>query len=98
MFPKKGQVKLTGPMYQVWKNNIHELDSWTCRICRKVNPGLTVHHLIKRSQRRLDVDWNGISLCFTCHDRVERREIYLTWECVDRRIPKITFGRLYGRS
>lgn len=45
-------------------------DKFRCRKCKRIN-GLSLHHIIKKSYKRLDTIWNLISLCTKCHAWVE---------------------------
>jgi 5-methylcytosine-specific restriction endonuclease McrA len=73
---KAGRIKLEGAAYQAFKKTVHETDRWRCVVCRRIKP-LTVHHLRKRSQLRLDTLENCVSLCFNCHEAVERGQLRL---------------------
>jgi 5-methylcytosine-specific restriction endonuclease McrA len=72
--PKKGKVKLTGREYKSWHTAILERDQWKCRRCEG-RRNLQVHHIIKRSTLRLDTMENGLTLCFECHEDVERNTV-----------------------
>lgn len=73
-FPKKGEVRLDSAAYWKLKMSVHEADGWKCRVCLKIT-GLTLHHLTKRSELRLDVSENLISVCVPCHNRIESGQI-----------------------
>lgn len=55
------------------RTKVFQRDRWRCRnpSCRSPK-NLTVHHLIKRSQGGSDHIKNLVTLCWECHDRVER--------------------------
>lgn len=72
--PKRQKIKLTGEAYQRLKLQVFTRDKWRCRRCGERLP-LTVHHLIKRSDLRLDTLENCLSLCVGCHDAVERHDV-----------------------
>jgi 5-methylcytosine-specific restriction endonuclease McrA len=80
MFHKAGTVKLEGDEFQRWKDAVMARDGWACRRCgRKSN--LTVHHIVKRSERRLDTMENGITVCwFPCHRMLEDGAVILITE------------------
>ncbi len=44
-----------------------------CRVCRKAPPN-ELHHLIARSQGGADTEGNIVSLCRSCHARIEARD------------------------
>jgi len=84
-FPKQGTIRKKGLDYRQFKYRVHELDGWKCRRCFCIVP-LTVHHIVKRSKLRLDTVENCVSLCFDCHDEVERNNIRLGWVDLGKRI------------
>jgi len=84
-FPKRRKVKLEGKEYQQLIRQVFELDGWRCKICRKMLP-LQAHHLQKRSQGRLDVIENLISVCYRCHDKIEKRRIIVTAVDMSKRL------------
>jgi hypothetical protein len=61
-FAKTGKVVLTGQDYWRFKNYIHELDGWRCKICNSI-AGLTISHMVKRSRVRMDTPENCYSAC-----------------------------------
>jgi 5-methylcytosine-specific restriction endonuclease McrA len=67
---KQGRVKLTGPAFTKWREAVLNRDHWRCRRCNSPER-LHVHHIIKRSDIRLDTLENGITLCHVCHDLAE---------------------------
>lgn len=76
-FPKRGRVVLEGPEYKAWTRRIFARDGYRCRRCGKKR-WLNVHHMISRSEIRLDIDSNGITLCGGdggCHDLVEKGRV-----------------------
>ena len=89
---KQGRVKLTGDAYQAFKREVHEADNWRCTICGRIT-ALTVHHLIKRSQLRLDTLENCISACVDDHEAIERGHITVAWEEVSTRRLRVGRGR-----
>ena len=67
---KEGRVRLNGAAFERWKKAVLDRDGWKCRRCdRPYN--LSVHHIRKRSDLRLDTMENGITLCARCHDAAE---------------------------
>jgi len=74
MLPKSRIVRLEGEAYAAFLREVFELDNWRCKICCRTVP-LQGHHMQKRSQGRLDVVENVISLCYRCHEWVERRRM-----------------------
>ena len=75
--PKMGTVRLSPHQYRKFKNEIHERDGWMCinPSCFSFRNGLTVHHVIRRSQGGGDVKENCVTVCIGCHDLIERRKI-----------------------
>lgn len=74
-----GKVKrkrLEGDAYRQLMEKVFQRDRWTCRnpFCES-SRNLTVHHIIKRSQLGNDEMGNLITLCLTCHEKVERHEL-----------------------
>jgi 5-methylcytosine-specific restriction endonuclease McrA len=67
---KFSPIKLNAEEYKSLCQQIMTRDGGKCRCCHR-RDGLQIHHIIKRSKVRLDVDWNLITLCFTCHEQVE---------------------------
>jgi hypothetical protein len=88
-FPKTGKVVLRGIDYWRFKQQLHQLDGWQCKICNRI-AGLTVSHMIKRSKLRLDTEENCYSACFPCHDLIERNIIKAEWEDLATRKLRIT--------
>ncbi len=77
----KVSVKLSPHEYQKLKQKIHRLDGYRCinPDCRE-NYGkgeLQLHHIVKRSQLRLDIPGNAASICPICHHLVEIKQLYL---------------------
>jgi 5-methylcytosine-specific restriction endonuclease McrA len=84
-FPKRRKVKLEGKAYKKLLLEVFELDGWRCTICQRILP-LQGHHLQKRSQGRLDVVENVISVCYRCHDKIERHKIIVIPVDMSKRI------------
>jgi hypothetical protein len=74
MFPKVGRIRLSPAKYKSLCEVVLTRDGWACRRCNR-RSHLQVHHIIKRSKVRLDVDWNLVTLCERCHTMVERHEV-----------------------
>jgi len=81
-------VKLEGKEYWAFLQTVFALDGWRCKICGLIRP-LQGHHLTKRSQGRLDVVENVVSLCYGCHEDVERGRIILEPFDMKRRIIRV---------
>lgn len=73
-FPKQKRIRVAGEEYKSFATSVFNRDGWKCRCCGE-RKGLTVHHLVKRSQLGSDVFGNVISLCVFCHELVERHEL-----------------------
>jgi 5-methylcytosine-specific restriction endonuclease McrA len=73
-FPKRGRLKLTGQAYAQLVQDVLTRDEWQCRRCAS-REHLQVHHLIKRSEIRIDATWNLCTLCADCHELVERHKV-----------------------
>ena len=71
---KRGRIKLPPAEYAALKQKVLERDGWQCRRCG-ARRQLQVHHIIKRSDIRIDVSWNLVVLCAVCHEKVERHEV-----------------------
>jgi len=82
--PKIGRVKLIGPEYRAFKFEIHELDGWICKVCRKRKP-LTIEHMVNRSKIRLDTKENCVSACEECHHLITIGAIIVKWSNIDSR-------------
>lgn len=76
MFPKRGEVRLSGDAYRAVVEACYERDRWQCRRCGR-RQYLTPHHLIKRSDQRLDTLDNLVTLCVDCHQLVEAYEVII---------------------
>lgn len=50
-------------------------DGDICRFCTR-RETLQVHHIVLRSAGGPDQDWNGITLCGRCHEKVHRKTRY----------------------
>ncbi len=85
---KRGEVRLEGAAYTRFKMQLHALDGWRCKVCRKILP-LQVHHMIKRSERRLDIPENCISVCIRDHNDIESSVISVSWVDVEKRLIRI---------
>ncbi|MDA2915398.1 HNH endonuclease [Nitrospinae bacterium AH_259_B05_G02_I21] len=75
---KKRRVRLKKEAFARLRTKVFQRDRWRCRnpYCRSPR-NLTVHHLVKRSQGGSDHIDNLITLCWACHEQVERRLIKL---------------------
>jgi 5-methylcytosine-specific restriction endonuclease McrA len=69
-------MKLEGDAYKELIAKVFQRDKWTCRnpFCQSVRQ-LTPHHVVRRSQLGNDEIGNIITLCASCHDKVERHEL-----------------------
>lgn len=81
-FPKRGRVRLDGEAYKALCEQVLTRDEWRCRRCSS-RAHLQVHHIIKRSELRLDLSWNLVTLCAACHELVERHEVQLLGQDAD---------------
>lgn len=77
MIPKRGRVKLEGQAYREWTRGILARDLWRCRRCDSKSQLQVHHHPVKRSECRIDEDWNAMTLCAPCHDLVEKHKVYV---------------------
>jgi 5-methylcytosine-specific restriction endonuclease McrA len=73
------QIKLTKEQFRKLRERILSRDKFKCRKCGRQD-GLECHHIIKRSKKRLDVDWNLIMVCQKCHRELEDRIIIVQQE------------------
>lgn len=73
-FPKRGRIRLRGEAYKALTQQVLNRDEWQCRRCPS-RSNLQVHHIIKRSEIRLDISSNLVTLCADCHELVERHKI-----------------------
>ena len=65
------------PVYKDWRFKVYKRDRFTCQMpsCKSKRQ-LQAHHLKKWSEAsilRYDLN-NGITLCRTCHDKINGRE------------------------
>ncbi|HEC62118.1 MAG TPA: hypothetical protein ENI27_07680 [bacterium] len=88
MIEKPRRVKLEGKEYWDFLLTVFELDDWRCRVCGRIRP-LQGHHMKKRSQGRLDVVENVVSLCYECHEHVERGRIKIVPIDMKKRIIRV---------
>ena len=68
--PKTGRVVLEGEAYRALCRLVFARDQWKCRRCER-RSNLQAHHLRKRSDVRIDLPYNLITLCGDCHQLVE---------------------------
>lgn len=68
--PKRGRIVLKGDDYRALVTSCYERDGWRCRKCGG-REHLTPHHIIKRSDIRIDISENILTLCIVCHNAVE---------------------------
>lgn len=64
--------------YKVLCKQVLDRDHWRCRHCG-YRQGMSVHHVIFRSDGGRDESWNLITLCNECHDQVHSYKLYI--EC-----------------
>jgi 5-methylcytosine-specific restriction endonuclease McrA len=74
--PKRGKIVLKGDEYRALVNRCYQRDGWKCRKC-ECRTNLTPHHLIKRSDIRLDTLANLCTLCIRCHNDVEASKFHI---------------------
>ena len=72
--PKHGRVVLRGDAYIALTRQVFTRDRWQCRCCGRRVP-LQAHHLVERSDVRLDTLENLIALCTVCHEAVTRNRL-----------------------
>ena len=68
--PDLTPIKLPKEQFRKLRDSILSRDKFKCRKCER-RDGLECHHIIKRSKKRLDVDWNLIIVCRKCHRELE---------------------------
>ncbi len=73
-FQKRGRIRLPKAEYQELLLQVYERDDWACRRCGR-RQNLAAHHILKRSNLRLDISSNLLTLCATCHEMVERHRL-----------------------
>lgn len=81
-FPKRGRIRLPPAEYKELCQLVLARDQWTCRRCPN-RQNLQVHHIIKRSEVRIDASWNLVTLCYACHELVERHVVDVIGESAD---------------
>lgn len=69
-------IKLNKEQFRKLRERILSRDRFKCRKCGRAD-GLQCHHIIKRSKKRLDIDWNLIMVCQECHRELEDRIILI---------------------
>ncbi len=69
--------------YSVVRNRILERDNHTCRQCSRSIGVLEVHHIVKQREQRIDTDDNLITLCASCHRKLDRND-YGTYADIER--------------
>jgi len=72
-------IKLSKEKYAVLAQRIIIRDGRRCRKCG-ARQGLSVHHIIKRSKLRLDIDWNLITVCNEDHSTLEDHTLVIEQE------------------
>lgn len=79
---KPHRERLSGDAYKQLIERVFQRDKWMCRnpFCQSVRH-LTPHHIHRRSQLGGDEMGNLITLCISCHEKVERNELEI--EVVD---------------
>ena len=79
---KPHREKLEGEAYKQLIERDFQRDKWMCRnpFCESMRQ-LTPHHIHRRSQLGSDEMGNIITLCISCHNKVERHELKI--EVVD---------------
>ena len=69
--PKNPRLRLTPELYQDERQQVLRRDGWRCQICGS-RQNLQVHHKQLRSQQGSDDDFNLITLCASCHERLHQ--------------------------
>jgi hypothetical protein len=72
---KTGRVRLKGAAYTKFRNDVLTRDGWACRRCGSSQNLQVHHHPYKRSKVRIDEPWNAITLCYACHELIERHKV-----------------------
>ena len=67
--PKRPRIKLATDAYEPVRLKVLTRDGWKCQNCGS-SRNLQVHHQIFRSQAGDDSEFNLITLCSTCHERM----------------------------
>jgi len=82
LLEKFERVKIEGEAYKQLIERVFQRDKWMCRnpFCEAMRQ-LTPHHIHRRSQLGGDEIGNLITLCISCHEKVERHELSI--EVVD---------------
>lgn len=73
---KRGEVRLAGDDYREVVRQCYARDHWQCVRCQ-TRQHLTPHHLVKRSDLRLDTLENLVTLCVECHRKVEASTVII---------------------
>lgn len=74
---RKARLKVRNEFTPKTRLEIRKRDKDTCQLCF-VNPYETIHHVKPRSLGGRGVFTNGIVLCGTCHEFIERHQEYKT--------------------
>lgn len=74
--PKIGRIILKGDAYRALIHRVMTRDRWRCRRCES-RQHLDPEHIISRSKVRLDVEWNLVTLCRTCHSMIHAGTIVI---------------------
>jgi len=69
--PKQPRIQLDPSAYDDLRLHVLQRDAWRCQICDS-RQNLEVHHKNFRSQLGSDDDFNLITLCARCHERLHR--------------------------
>jgi 5-methylcytosine-specific restriction endonuclease McrA len=75
-FQKRGRVLLEGEEYDALRLAVLERDHWQCRRCGH-RRHLEVHHIVERSDLRLDTMENLCTLCRRCHDMFKKHTLFI---------------------
>jgi len=70
------KIKLSYTLYKELQEKILKRDGYRCVICNG-SSGIQIHHIIKRSKKRLDTPNNLIVLCYKHHNAVETNKIII---------------------
>ena len=80
--PAEGMSKVDSAEWKAVAKVIKKRDKYACQSCGS-KLGLTVHHILPRSDGGNDLPDNLITLCSYCHDEVESLELKDKWQIVD---------------
>jgi 5-methylcytosine-specific restriction endonuclease McrA len=68
---KNPRMRLSPELYKQLCQQVMKRDGWRCQVCGS-RQNLQVHHKQLRSQQGSDDDFNLVTLCAGCHERLHQ--------------------------